>query len=75
MNNSLKILEWANKNKKPIIINMGKGILSDEEVKEKLIWNEDLKTYVGEEIGIWSLKLLYEIARGEVDNFKIEIGG
>lgn len=73
MNNSLKILEWANKNKKPIIINMGKGNLSDEEIKEKLIWDDNLKTYVGEEIGIWNLKLLYEIARGEVENFKIEM--
>ena len=66
MNNSLKILEWAIKNKKSFIINYGDG------TKELAYWDEEKQLY-GSETGYWGFELLYEIARGEVENTSIEL--
>ena len=77
MNNSLKILEEAIKNKEPILVNYGKDEFSKDkkEIKELAFWSEKENTFISD-TGIWNLKLLYEIARGEVENTSIEkIGG
>lgn len=73
MNNSLKILEEAIKNKQPIVINWGQDELSKDkkDIKELSFWSDKENTFVSE-TGIWDLKLLYEIARGEVKNTSIE---
>lgn len=58
---------------KPIIINYGKGIIKpDEDVKEECYYDESIQKYKGE-LGVWSNKLLREIARGEVEDITIEI--
>lgn len=57
----------------PIIVNYGKGYISDEDIKEKAIWDNNKNAYISE-TGIWDTKLLIEIARGEVENTTIEIG-
>ena len=67
MNNSLKILESAIKNKESIIVNYG------DNIKELAYWDEEKKLYVSE-TGYWSFELLYQIAKGEVENTLIEIG-
>ena len=72
MSNSLKILEEAIKNKKSIIVNYGKGYSTSKNILEPAYWNEEKGTFISE-TGVWSLKLLYEIARGEVDDTTIEL--
>ena len=76
MNNSLKILEEAIKNKKPILVNYGRDEFSKnkKDIKELAFWSKTKNTFVSD-TGIWDLKLLYEIARGEVENTSIEIIG
>ena len=71
INNSLKILEKSIKEKRPIVVNYGKGYFSDNDVRETSYWDNDKQTYISQ-TGIWSLKLLYEIARGELENVSIE---
>ena len=66
-------MQWM-ENKKPIIINYGKGYFSDKEIKEKAEYDYSIGKY-RDSTGIWEMKLLLEIARGEVKNTKIEIGG
>lgn len=61
------------KEHKPIIVNYGKGILSNEDVREEAYYDEEIKKYRSE-TGIWSNKLLKEIVRGEVEKTTIEIG-
>ena len=61
------------KEHKPIIVNYGKGYLSDEEVKEVAYYDEKIQKYRSD-TGIWSNKLLREILNGEVENTIIEIG-
>lgn len=56
---------------KPLIVNYGKGILSGLDIKEPAVW-DDLKNVYTSETGIWSTKLLKEIARGEVEGATIE---
>ena len=60
------------KEHKPIIVNYGKGYITDKEIKEKAIWDDDKKTYISD-TGIWDIKLLIEIAKGEVKNTFIEL--
>ena len=60
-------------NKQDFIVNYGKGYFSDKDVKELAYWDEEIKAYRGE-TGIWSMELLYQIAKGEVKNTSIEIG-
>lgn len=57
---------------KPIIVNYGEGYFSGEDIKEKSYYDEKIQKYRGE-LGIWSNKLLREIARGEVEGVTIEI--
>lgn len=61
------------KEHKPIIVNYGKGYLSDEDVKEVAYYDEEIQKYRSD-TGIWSNKLLREILNGEVENTTIEIG-
>ena len=57
----------------PIIINYGKGILTDEDVKDYATWDDEIQKY-RDDTGIWSTELLLEIIKGNVENTKIEIG-
>lgn len=57
---------------KPIVINYGKGYFSDEDVKEEAFYDETIQKYRSD-TGIWSNNLLKEIARGEVEDTKIEL--
>ena len=66
-------MQWM-ESKKPIIINYGKGYFSDKEIKEKAEYDYSIGKY-RDSTGAWDMKLLLEIARGEVKNTKIEIGG
>ena len=66
MNNSLKILESAIKNKEQFIVNYGDGI------KEIAYFDKEKKLY-GSDTGYWGFELLYQIAKGEVENTSIEI--
>ena len=61
------------KEHKPIIINYGKGILTDEDVKDYATWDDEIQKY-RDDTGIWSTELLLEIIKGNVENTKIEIG-
>ena len=58
---------------KPIVINYGKGIITNEEVKEDAYYDETIQKYRSE-TGIWSNKLLKEILDDKVENVKIELG-
>ena len=58
---------------KPIIINFGKGYLTDKDIKEKAYYDDEIKRYRSE-TGIWGNKLLREILQGEVENTTIEVG-
>ena len=68
----MKYLETIN-NKEPITINYGKGFLSDKDIKDYATWDDEIKAY-RDETGIWDTKLLIEIAKGNVEGTKIEIG-
>lgn len=60
-------------NKEPITINYGKGFLSDNDIKDYAIWDDEIKAY-RDGTGIWDTKLLIEIAKGNVEGMKLEIG-
>ena len=60
------------KEHKPIIINYGKGIITDDEIKEVATYDEEIQKYRSE-TGIWSNKLLREILEGKIENIKIEL--
>lgn len=68
---SRKIKE-AIKNHEPIIINYGKGYITQEDIKEVTLWNSEKNRYISE-TGQWSADLLQDIARGEVPNISIEL--
>lgn len=61
------------KEHKPIIINYGKGIITDKEIKEVATYDETIQKYRSD-TGIWSNKLLRQILNNEIKNIKIEIG-
>lgn len=61
------------KEHKPIIVNYGKGYFTDNEIKEVAYYDNNIQKYRSE-TGIWGNQLLRGIARGEVENTKIEIG-
>lgn len=67
-----KIFEHL-KEHKPIVVNMGKGYFTDKDIKEEAYFDETIQKYRSE-TGIWGNKILREIARGEVEGYKIEIG-
>ncbi len=60
------------KEHQPIIVNYGKGFISDGDVKEKAEWDEEINAYRSE-TGIWDTKLLIEIAQGKVDDTSLEL--
>lgn len=60
------------KEHKPIIVNYGKGYLTEENVKEEAYYDEEIQKYRSE-TGIWGNKLLKQILKGEVENTTIEI--
>ena len=70
---SLEELIKVINNKEDFIVNYGKGYFSDEEVRERAYWDEEIKAYRSD-TGIWGMELLYQIAKGEVEDTKIEIG-
>lgn len=57
---------------KSIIVNYGKGIISDEEIKETAYYDESIQKYRSE-TGIWSNKLLRDILENKIENIKIEL--
>ena len=58
---------------KPIIINYGKGYFTNKDIREEAYYDNEIQKYRSN-TGIWSNQLLREIANGEVENTKIEIG-
>ena len=56
---------------KPIIVNYGKGFLSDKEIKEESVWDDSKKAYISQ-TGTWDINLLIEIALGNVEGVSIE---
>lgn len=66
-----KYLERIN-NREPLIINYGKGILSDKDIKDYATWDYKENCY-RDETGKWSTELLIEIAKGEVEGTRLEI--
>ena len=66
------LLEWI-ENKKPLIINYGKGYFTNQDIKDYATWDYKIGKY-RDDTGIWDMKLLLEIANSEVENTKIEIG-
>lgn len=58
---------------KPIVINMGKGYLSDNDIKEDAWYDEEIEKYRSD-TGVYSNKLIREIVNGEVEDTTIEIG-
>ncbi len=67
-----KISNYLNEHK-PIIVNYGKGYFTNKDIKEEAYYDTEIHKYRSS-TGIWSNKLLKEIANGEVENTKIEIG-
>lgn len=55
-----------------IVVNYGKGFIFDSDIKEKAIWDEGINAYRSN-TGIWSTKLLLEIAQGKIDGMKLEL--
>lgn len=66
-----KIFDYL-KEHKPIIINYGKGFITEEEIKEEAYYDESIQKYRSE-TGIWSNNLIREIANGEVKDTTIEV--
>ena len=71
LEDSRRIKEAIN-NREPIIINYGKGYITQEEIKEVTFWNSEKNRYISE-TGQWSIDLLKDIANGEVPNVSIEL--
>ena len=65
------LLEWI-ENKKPLTINYGKGYFTDQDIKDYATWDWSIGKY-RDATGIWDMKLLLEIARGEVPETTIEV--
>lgn len=63
----LKKLKDSCVNHEDLVVDFGNGL------KEELYYDEKIKNYRGKQIGIWSIKLLAEIARGEVENISLEV--
>jgi len=66
------LLTWM-ENKKPITINYGKGYFTENDIKDFAEYDYSIGKY-RDSTGIWDIKLLIEIAKGEVENTSIEIG-
>lgn len=70
--NSLEELKVAIEEHKPIVVNYGKGTLSDREIKDYAEWDEEIGKY-RDSTGIWDTKLLLEIAQGKVEDKTLEL--
>lgn len=57
---------------KPIVVNYGKGYFTTDDVKEKAVWDDEIKAYISD-TGIWDIKLLIDILQGKVENTKLEV--
>lgn len=55
---------------KEIMVDYGKGYLSDKHILEKAIWSENKKAYISE-TGMWSMRLLLEILQGKVEGITL----
>ena len=75
MNNENLLTKYlqAINDKKPLVINYGKGIITDKDIKDYATWNDELNCYT-DMTGQWDTKLLIEIAKGNVEDIKIELG-
>lgn len=58
---NLKQLKMALTEHRNLIVDFGNGLV------EELYFDERINRYRGKEIGIWSMRLLVEIAQGKVD--------
>lgn len=65
----------AIKNHKPIVINYGKGTITDDEIKDYATWDEKEQAY-RDETGVWTKEnILIDIAEGRVPYATIELIG
>ena len=62
----------ALKKHKDIIVNYGKGFMSDRDIKELAYYDNSLNTYTSE-TGIWSKQLLLDILNGKVEGMSLEL--
>lgn len=63
----LKQLKTALTNHHELIIDLGDGYY------EEIYFDDEIVSYRGKEIGIWSIDLLMEIAEGEVENTTLKL--
>lgn len=56
----------------PVIINYGKGYFTNKDIKNYAKWDNKQNRYV-DDTGVWDTELLIEIAKGNVENTKLEI--
>lgn len=63
---NLKKLKTALINHKNLIVDFENGLL------EELYFDEKINCYRGKEIGIWSMRLLLEIAKNKVERVSIK---
>ena len=68
----MKEIIEAIKNHEPVIVNYGKGYITQEPIREITYWSSDKNRYVSE-TGMWSIELLLELARGEFPNMSVEL--
>ena len=61
--NQLKMALTEHRN---LVVDFGNGLV------EKLYFDEKINHYRGKEIGIWSMRLLVEIAQGKVKNTNLK---
>lgn len=62
----------ALKEHKPIIVNYGKGYLSNKDIKELATYDDTLNTYTSS-TGVWSKTLLNEILNDKVEDVSLEL--
>lgn len=60
------------KDHKPIIVNYGKNPFTNEDILEPSYWDEQQGKYASE-TGYWSMDLLIEIAKNEVEDTSLEV--
>lgn len=64
---NLKKLKMALTEHRNLIVDFSDGIT------EELYFDNEIQKYRGQVIGIWSMKLLLEIAKGEVDSTTLRV--
>lgn len=63
---NLKQLKMALTDRKNLIVDFGNGLF------EELYFDENINAYRGKDVGIWTLKSLVEIAKGEVKDITLK---